>query len=91
MQIEAYCVKCRKKRVATDAKSITMKNGRPAAKGTCPKCGMALEAQIPDYEVEDDDELQDMSRRFRIGLCSRRRRASEVDDFVLFVRRSVSR
>jgi len=31
--VTAYCVKCRAKR------EIKMKNGRPAVKGTCPKCG----------------------------------------------------
>ena len=33
--------------------------------GTCPKCGMALEAT--DAGAEDDGELRDMTRRFWIG------------------------
>jgi len=33
-----YCVKCRTKREMNNPKSITMKNGRPATKGTCPTC-----------------------------------------------------
>jgi len=33
-----YCVKCRTKREIKNPKSITMKNGRPATKGTCPIC-----------------------------------------------------
>ena len=37
-----YCVKCRTKREIKDPKSITMKNGRPAIKGTCPKCGIKV-------------------------------------------------
>ncbi|MCJ2556398.1 MAG: hypothetical protein KAS60_07545 [Thermoplasmata archaeon] len=37
--VEAYCVKCRKKIEMKDPKKITMKNGKPATKGTCPKCG----------------------------------------------------
>ena len=36
---EAYCVKCKKKVEIKDAKKITMKNGKPATQGTCPKCG----------------------------------------------------
>jgi len=28
--MQAYCVKCRTKREMKDAKSITMKNGKPA-------------------------------------------------------------
>ena len=39
---EAYCVKCRAKREIKDAQQVTMKNGRPAVKGTCPVCGTAL-------------------------------------------------
>ncbi|MEE9489374.1 MAG: DUF5679 domain-containing protein [Thermoplasmata archaeon] len=37
--VEAYCVKCRKKIEMKDPTKITMKNGKPATKGTCPKCG----------------------------------------------------
>ena len=40
--MEAYCVKCKEKREIKDAAQITMKNGRPATKGTCPKCGTNL-------------------------------------------------
>ena len=36
--VTAYCVKCKKKVTMKDPKAITMKNGRPAKKGTCPKC-----------------------------------------------------
>lgn len=35
---EAYCVKCKKKVEMKDAKKITMKNGKPATQGKCPKC-----------------------------------------------------
>jgi len=40
--MQAYCVKCRAKREMKDAKSITMKNGRPATQGTCPVCGTKM-------------------------------------------------
>ena len=37
--------------------------------GSCPKCGMALESKVLQKgEVEDDSELNDMSRRFWVGL-----------------------
>lgn len=39
---------------------------RQAGPGTCPKCGMALEPEVP---VEDDSELQDMTRRFRFSVA----------------------
>ncbi len=37
--VTAYCVKCRKKVEMNDPKEVKLKNGRPAAKGTCPDCG----------------------------------------------------
>ncbi|MBU4031637.1 MAG: hypothetical protein KKH41_02235 [Candidatus Thermoplasmatota archaeon] len=36
--VEGYCVKCKKKVEMKDAKKITMKNGKPATQGKCPKC-----------------------------------------------------
>ena len=35
---QAYCVKCKDKVEIKEPKAITMKNGRPATQGTCPKC-----------------------------------------------------
>jgi len=40
--MQAYCVKCRAKREMKDAKSITMKNGKPATQGICPVCGTKM-------------------------------------------------
>lgn len=41
--MKAYCVKCREKDVEMDnPKQITMKNGRPATQGVCPKCGTKM-------------------------------------------------
>lgn len=39
---EAYCMKCREKREMVDEEEVVMKNGRPAAQGTCPECGTKL-------------------------------------------------
>jgi len=36
---EAYCVKDKKKVEIKNPTQITMKNGKPATKGTCPICG----------------------------------------------------
>ena len=36
---EAYCMKCRSKVDIKNPQKITLKNGRPATSGTCPKCG----------------------------------------------------
>ena len=35
--------------------------------GTCPKCGMALEPMTPRAGADDDSELRDMARRFRVA------------------------
>ena len=37
--MEAYCVKCKTKVEIKDPQAITMKNGRPATTGCCPRCG----------------------------------------------------
>ena len=39
---EAYCVKCKAKREMKSPTKVTMKNGRKATKGTCPKCGTGM-------------------------------------------------
>jgi RNase P subunit RPR2 len=38
----AYCLKCRAKREMRNPQRVTLKNGRPATKGTCPSCGTAM-------------------------------------------------
>ncbi len=37
-----YCVKERKKVEIQNPEQVTMKNGRPAIKGTCPDCGTKI-------------------------------------------------
>jgi hypothetical protein len=37
--VDAYCMKCKKKVEVKNPSKIKMKNGRPATKGTCNKCG----------------------------------------------------
>ncbi|QDH70057.1 copper-transporting P-type ATPase [Marilutibacter alkalisoli] len=37
---------------------------RQVGPGTCPKCGMALEPEMPTADEEDNPELHDFSRRF---------------------------
>jgi hypothetical protein len=39
---EAYCVRDKKKVEIQGAQQVTMKNGKPALKGTCPECGNAV-------------------------------------------------
>jgi predicted GH43/DUF377 family glycosyl hydrolase len=40
--MQAYCVKCRAQKKMRNPESITMKNGRPATRGTCPTCGTKM-------------------------------------------------
>ena len=37
--VEIYCLKCRAKTGSRDIKAVTMKNGRPATRSVCVKCG----------------------------------------------------
>ena len=54
MATEAYCVKCREKREIKDPQEVTMKNGRPALKGTCPVCGTGLFRMLGAKETAKD-------------------------------------
>jgi RNase P subunit RPR2 len=36
---QAYCMKCRKKVEIRNPLRVTLKNKRPATRGTCPSCG----------------------------------------------------
>ena len=40
--MQAYCMKCRTMREMKNPEKVTMKNGRPATKGTCPVCGSKM-------------------------------------------------
>jgi hypothetical protein len=40
--MQAYCLKCHTKREMKSAKSVTMKNGKPATQGVCPVCGTKM-------------------------------------------------
>lgn len=40
--MEGYCLRCRQKREIKNARSVTLKNGRPATEGTCPLCGTKI-------------------------------------------------
>ena len=42
MAIEAYCVKCKEKKVMKDPVEGTTKNGKPITKGKCPDCGTTI-------------------------------------------------
>ncbi len=37
-----YCMKCRAQRDMQNTQAVTLKNGRPATQGTCPRCGTKM-------------------------------------------------
>lgn len=39
---QGYCVKCKAKSTMANATQVEMKNGRPAMKGQCEKCGTGM-------------------------------------------------
>ena len=41
-KVEAYCMKCKTKRMMDDAKKVVTKNGRNAVTGTCPQCSTKM-------------------------------------------------
>ncbi|MGI9256964.1 MAG: DUF5679 domain-containing protein [Salinispira sp.] len=47
MAEQAYCVKCKTKVDIKDGVKVTMKNGRPAMKGTCSICGTGVYRILP--------------------------------------------
>lgn len=40
--VTAYCVKCRATRPMQNPRRVTLSNGRPALKGTCPVCNTGM-------------------------------------------------
>ncbi len=42
MAIEAYCVKCKAKKIMQDPVEGTTTNGKPITKGKCPDCGTTI-------------------------------------------------
>jgi len=47
MAEQAYCVKCKGKVAISNGEKVTMKNGRPAMKGKCGKCGTGVYRILP--------------------------------------------
>lgn len=41
-KVKGYCMSCKSKRTMVDPEEVEMKNGRPAMKGTCKKCGTKM-------------------------------------------------
>ena len=50
--MQAYCVKCKTKREISNPQKVTMKNGRKATKGKCPKCNSGSVKVISGRELD---------------------------------------
>lgn len=46
-EVKAYCMKCKAERTMSNVSVVSMKNGRPAANGTCPVCGTKMFKFLP--------------------------------------------
>jgi cold shock CspA family protein len=55
--LEIYCVKCRAISKVEEFEKVTMKNGKPAVKAVCPKCGTKMFKISPRIETETKNEL----------------------------------
>lgn len=42
-----FCVRCKATRELSDVQQVTLKNGRPAIKGKCTKCGTSVFRILP--------------------------------------------
>ncbi len=45
--VQGFCVKCRRKVEIKNPKEVTLKNGRKAIKGKCPRCGTTVYVFVP--------------------------------------------
>ena len=45
-------MKCKDQREMTEVEKVKMKNGRPAAKGVCAKCGCKMYKILPMSEAQ---------------------------------------
>ncbi len=71
--VEAWCMKCKAKREMKNAAKVTMKNGRPAMKGVCSKCGTKM------FKIGDGSPSKSSkkSKKSKSGGASKRSKRSK--------------
>lgn len=52
IQYEAYCFKCKIKKIVKNPEIVKTKNGRDAIKGICPICNTTMFKFLPKTKVE---------------------------------------
>lgn len=57
-EVKAYCMKCKAERTMSNVTVVTMKNGRPAANGTCPVCGTKMFKFLPKQYMAEHAEVK---------------------------------
>jgi hypothetical protein len=65
-EIQAYCVRCKAQRPMVEVEYLSTRNGRPAARGKCAKCGTvtmkflkSLPPPAPMLEPLAEDKAED--------------------------------
>ena len=69
-------MKCKAKRSMDDVQKVTMKNGRPAMKGKCVKCGTKM-FKIGDGSVSKKSKTDKKSKRSKKGGASKKSKKSK--------------
>lgn len=57
-EVKAYCMKCKAERTMSNVSVVSMKNGRPAANGTCPVCGTKMFKFLPKQYMAEHPEIE---------------------------------
>ncbi len=65
--MQGYCMKCRTKAEMNDTKAVIMKNGRPATKGLCSRCGTKI---FRIYKSQEERKINDVVREDEVRLIA---------------------
>ena len=73
--VEGWCMKCKAKREMKNATKVIMKNGRPAMKGECSKCGTKM-FKIGDGSPSKSSPASKKSKKSKKGGASKKSKRS---------------
>ncbi len=81
LQLEAYCLKCKEKRIMVDPQPEWASNGTPATRGSCPVCGTTMykRGMTPLHENLPKPEIT-ATRRKKSGSRKKKSKASAKKD-----------
>ena len=74
--VDGWCMKCKAKREMKDVTKVTMKNGRPAMKGLCSKCGTKM-FKIGDGSPSKSSPASKKSKKGGASKKSRKSKSSK--------------